>query len=286
MTLGRRWSIAAHVGSYGRRFPLQRGKGWLIRRVLLPILPPDPAVFVARLPGGGRVHLRPRETLGFATLLYGGFETAETACAIELAAPGTTAFDVGANIGIYAVALGRAIGPDGRVVAVEPDPANASRLWDDLALNAVDNVCLVEAVAGERYELVELHIADGPAYNPVMAIEGEHVAVATREGRAVPLDRVWDELGRPVVSFVRVDVQGVEAPFLRRRTRHGRVAASGAPSRSRRRSAAGGAAVGAGAVRLSPNGATRVPAVEPPVHVVRAAVSPHRAPPVPPRVGR
>jgi FkbM family methyltransferase len=215
MTLGRRWTLAAPIRGYVHRFPLQRGKGWLIRHVLLPILPPDPAVFLARLPGGGRVHLHPRETLGFATLVYGGFETAEIACAIQLAVPGTTAFDVGANVGIYAVAVGRAVGPSGRVVAVEPDPGNVRRLRANLGLNSIDNVFLVEAVAGERGEVVELHIADDPAYNSVVAIEGEHVAIETREVRSVPLDRVWDDLGRPDVSFVKVDVEGAEASVLR-----------------------------------------------------------------------
>ena len=109
----------------------------LIRRILMPILPPDPAVFVSRLPGGGLVRLHPRETLGFATLMDGGFETAEILCAIELAAPGIAAFDVGANIGMYSVALGRAVGPDGLVIALEPDETNVRRLRENLILNPI-----------------------------------------------------------------------------------------------------------------------------------------------------
>jgi FkbM family methyltransferase len=198
-----------------RRFPIQRGKGLLIRRILMPILPPDPAVFVAQVPGGGLVHLHPRETLGFATLVYGGFETAEIACAIELAAPGSTAFDIGANIGLYSVALGRVIGPDGLVVAVEPDTTNLSRLRDNLRLNSVANVRVVEAVAGERDEVVQLHVADDRAYNSLFGVEGGHVVVDTMAVESVRLDRVWDDLGRPAVSFIKVDVEGAEASVLR-----------------------------------------------------------------------
>jgi FkbM family methyltransferase len=197
-----------------RRFPIQRGKGLLVRHVLLPILPPKPAVFVARLPGGGLVHLHPRETLGFATLLNGGFETAEISCAIELAAPATTTFDVGANVGIFSVPLGRAVGPEGLVVAVEPDGTNVRRLRDNLALNSISNVRVVEAVAGDRDEVVELLLAEDPAYHSVVKIEGARVAGLTAV-ESVRLDRVWGDLGRPAVSFVKIDVEGAEVSVLR-----------------------------------------------------------------------
>jgi FkbM family methyltransferase len=198
-----------------RSFPIHRGKGVLIRHVLLPILPADPAVFVARLPGGGLVHLHPRETLGFATLVYGGFETAEISCAIELATPGLTAFDVGANVGIYTVAIGRAAGHEGLVVAVEPDTTNVSRLRDNLALNSIANAQVVEAVAGDREGVVELQVADDPAYHSVVEIERGHVAVGTMAVRSVPLDRVWEDLGRAPVSLVKIDVEGAEPSVLR-----------------------------------------------------------------------
>jgi FkbM family methyltransferase len=215
VTFGRLWTIAGPIRSYIRRFPIHRGKGLLIRRILMPILPPNPAIFVARLPGGGLVRLHPRETLGFATLVYGGFEREEISCAIELAAPGVATFDVGANIGMFSVALGRAVGRDGLVVAVEPDATNVRRLRDNLTFNSIANVRVVEAVAGERDEVVELHLADDRAYNSVMTIEEGRAVVGTTSVRSVRLDRIWEELGRPAVSFVKIDVEGAEASVLR-----------------------------------------------------------------------
>jgi hypothetical protein len=32
---------------------------------------------------------------------------------------------------------------------------------------------------------------------------------------SVPLDRIWEDLGRPAVSFVKIDVEGAEASVLR-----------------------------------------------------------------------
>jgi FkbM family methyltransferase len=215
MALGRLWAIAGPIRSYVRRFPIQRGKGFLIRHILVPLLPPEPAIFVAELPGGGRVHLHPRETLGLSTLLYGGFEAAEISCAIELALPGMTAFDIGANIGIYSVALGRAVGPEGLVVAVEPEGTNVRRLRENLTLNSIDNAQVVEAVAGDRDGQVELQVADDPAYNSVVGIEVGHVAVGSISVRSVRLDALWEDMGRPAVSFIKIDVEGAEASVLR-----------------------------------------------------------------------
>lgn len=210
------WAAAAPIRAYVRHCPLQRGKGLLVRHVLLPTLPPNPAVFVASLPGGGLVHLHPRETIGFATLLYGGFEMAEISRAIEGSPQGTTTFDVGANVGIYTVALARAVGLDGLVVAVEPDPANLRRLRGNLALNSIGNVRVVEAVAGDRDGTVDLYLADDPAFNSVVAVEGR--LARPRGVEVVPsvrLDEVWDGLGRPTVSFVKIDVEGAEIAVLR-----------------------------------------------------------------------
>ena len=46
----------------------------------------------------------------------------------HFARPGMLAYDCGANAGYIALILGRAVGPEGRVVAFEPLPANHSRL--------------------------------------------------------------------------------------------------------------------------------------------------------------
>lgn len=213
--LGRLWAIAGPIRTYVRRFPIHRGKGVLIRRILLPILPPNPAVFEAQLPGGGRIHLHPRETLGFATILNGGFETAEISCALELATPGMTAFDVGANVGLYTVALAGAVGRDGQVIAVEPDGTNVVRLRENLALNAIANVRVVEAAASDHEQLVELRLADDPAYNSLVQIGAGHSVVATTMVQAIRVDQIWEGLGSPPVSFVKIDVEGAEALVLR-----------------------------------------------------------------------
>jgi FkbM family methyltransferase len=206
------WRLGWPVRVYLRRSPLQRGKGFLTRRAVIPLLPPRPARFVTALPGGARVELYFRETLGYVTLIYGGFERAELDSALTLARPGTTAVDVGSNVGMFAVVMAGAVGEAGSVLAVEPDPANIERLRSNLALNAATNVRIVEAAATNRDGSIVLHIAEDAAYNSVGTVLRSSVKDVTVD--AVRLDGVWHDAGAPVVSVIKVDVEGAEISVL------------------------------------------------------------------------
>ena len=60
--------------------------------------------------------------------------------------PGDTVLDVGANIGFHTIHCSRWVGPNGTVMAFEPDPANVALLEHNLERNSCQNV-QVHAVA-------------------------------------------------------------------------------------------------------------------------------------------
>jgi FkbM family methyltransferase len=57
--------------------------------------------------------------------------------------------DVGANAGTYALPLAHHVGPNGRVIAVEPHPVMVARLAFNQAASGNGNVVLVPAAAGD-----------------------------------------------------------------------------------------------------------------------------------------
>jgi FkbM family methyltransferase len=201
------------VRRYIRDFPVQRGKGFLMRNVLKPLLPGPPSGFTSRRPGGTRVRLQYRERLGMSTLIYGPFEKAECVLMLHLAEPGSTVVDVGANIGVHTVPLADRVAP-GTVIAVEPLAENIERLRENVAMNDLNNVFIAEAAAGDSDGRVTLQLADDPAYPSMESVPEGHGIGRDRTVAEVTVDKLWASLGRPRVTLLKVDVEGAEARVL------------------------------------------------------------------------
>ena len=125
--------------------------------------------------------------------------------------PGMVAVDVGANLGVHTLALARAVGPAGRVHALEPDPSNFRLLARAVAEARAAQVTLHRAAAAAQAGEMDLHLS---AVN-----RGDHrlhPEAARRARLRVPVI-VLDELlaGEPHVDFVKIDVQGAEVAVLR-----------------------------------------------------------------------
>jgi len=222
------WAAAWPLRQYLLRSPFPRGKGFLIRRVLVPLLPPPPAMFRASLDSGDRLLLQHRELLGLAYLVYGSFERAEIACLSHHAAPGSFAFDVGAHVGIFAIPLARAVGSDGTVVALEPVGSNVSRLRQNLLENSIQNVVVRQAAAADYVGELRINVASDSAFHSAAEVHRDTEDRVSRKRRAtldstttpcVTLDRVWADAGEPRVSVMKIDVEGFELRVLAGATR-------------------------------------------------------------------
>lgn len=64
----------------------------------------------------------------------------------KLCKPGSTVFDIGANVGSHALPMARDVGPQGRVYAFEPVPWAVNKLKRNLELNRFGNLVL-ESIA-------------------------------------------------------------------------------------------------------------------------------------------
>jgi FkbM family methyltransferase len=166
------------------------------------------------LPGGGKIELRYRERIGLSRMIHGKFESAETMFLIQRTKPGTTAVDAGANVGLFTIPLARAVGSAGTVLAFEPSPDNVERLRRNIALNALTNVAVYEAALGETCGKAWLQVEGDPAYHALLPAGSEqHDGVV--QVNILRLDDAWIDAGRPLVSVVKVDVEGSEGRVLR-----------------------------------------------------------------------
>jgi FkbM family methyltransferase len=202
------WVLTAPLRLYLRCFPIKRGKG-IAQAIVMRTAMREPQALDVQLPCGARLQISTGEVIGQNLAIRGEFETAELAACSRLARPGTRAIDVGANVGIFTLTLAQAVGASGRVLALEPLVDNHVRLLENIARNGFRHVDARLAAAGDVPGFVEIRSDGDPAY---VSMRGSAVASTSGASR-VPvrtLDELWQEAGRPLVSFVKIDVEGLE----------------------------------------------------------------------------
>lgn len=128
------------------------------------------------------------------------------------ARPGFVVIDIGANIGTYTVPLARLVGPNGRVVAFEPNRPTFACLRQNVRQNRLGNVTLVRAAAGPESGFAGLVVTEdnfGEVHlAPPGGAEAARVAVTTVDEQVASLG-----LGR--VDYIKIDVEGFELAALR-----------------------------------------------------------------------
>jgi FkbM family methyltransferase len=131
---------------------------------------------------------------------------------------GDTLFDIGANVGIFAI-LAAAQNRAGTVVAVEPMAASFARLCENALLNELTNVRPYCAAIGAENGIGELQLSSLDAASAMHSLGasgmteafGEQVVMRTGIG-VVTIDTLAAATGVP--SLMKVDVDGGEDAVL------------------------------------------------------------------------
>jgi FkbM family methyltransferase len=147
-----------------------------------------------------------------ARLMLDGFwDYALVAFLARTLRPGQVAIDVGANLGLLTLLMADLLGPEGAVVAVEPNPALLALAARNLALNGLaGRATLHQAAASDRggeVRRLRLDPAD-PRHGrllPPGAVTGQDGMVEVE----VPT-LALDDLVPGAVDVVTIDVQGAE----------------------------------------------------------------------------
>lgn len=126
----------------------------------------------------------------------------------SLVRPGMRVFDIGANAGFSSVLLAKLVGPEGEVIAVDPDPANVESLREQCALNPALRVIPVHAAIGARAGRGAL-LADRPG-SPLAKVRQDR----GEDGQLVVL--TLDDLARAHgdAHLIKMDIEGAEVEAL------------------------------------------------------------------------
>lgn len=129
----------------------------------------------------------------------------------EWVGPGDWVIDVGANIGTYAIAFSRLVGPEGRIIALEPVPTTFRLLTANVGALPTHNITLLNIAASDRLTCVSMNV---PTLDS--GLDNLYQSRIVEEGSLSVLTFPLDSFGidRPI-RLIKVDVEGHEMKVLR-----------------------------------------------------------------------
>jgi len=126
---------------------------------------------------------------------------------------GGVALDLGANQGIYTCAFGSAVGPEGRVVSVEPIPRQVDRLETNTKLNGWSHVKVVSGAISDTVGEIDLRMNHGDTAASIVWGSTDTDKVIRVKTRTIDEIVAGEKL--PKVDFIKIDVEGAEMLALR-----------------------------------------------------------------------
>jgi FkbM family methyltransferase len=124
---------------------------------------------------------------------------------------GDTFVDIGANIGLYALAGGVKVGPGGRVVAIEADQSNAQCILYGCVLNQLGNVEVWPVAASNRAKpeaLLNDRATNSGTRELSTVIESTYSLCV-----GLPVDYILADRER--VDVIKIDIEAREYPAMR-----------------------------------------------------------------------
>lgn len=164
------------------------------------------------------VHVDSRNVIEWHLLFRGEYEPHMRLVVERLIRPGSTAVDVGANVGAHTLTFARLVGQSGTVLAFEPNPTTRATLARNVQANGLSNVAIYDVALGARSEVLPLRVprCDTPEYAnmglaSLVALDTPHDSL---DVQVLALDDIVFQEEPGPIDLIKIDVQGGEFRVL------------------------------------------------------------------------
>ncbi len=158
-------------------------------------------------------------TVGRSLIEYGEWSAREIELLRQALRPGDRVIDIGANIGTHTISLAKIVGPQGSVLAFEPQPLIFQLLAANVLINRAANTELVLGACGAISGTVALagidYTRDGQ-YSALSLADLQRLSHETSAAIQTVNTFVLDDMyGADRLRLIKIDVEGMEKEVLR-----------------------------------------------------------------------
>lgn len=208
-----RGALASTARTLPAAVPGRARAGLAVQRVLTDYGDDSQSIVWTRMRDGSRIRVDLRTRTEQRAYWTGHYDHDAVRRLARFLADGDAVVDAGANIGFYAVPLGRRLrDAGGEVWAIEPVAANASRLLENVRANGLDGtVTVIRAALGDAEGETTLRLEAGER-------TGNATPSPDGTGESVPLrtlDSIAESEGIRSCALLKLDVEGSELTALR-----------------------------------------------------------------------
>ena len=127
--------------------------------------------------------------------------------------PGDNAIDVGGQVGIFSSMMSKAIGSDAKLLIVEPDQNNLTILETVMIKNAVSSYTILKMALDSSEDISEFSRETHSGLTQITANHG-HKPKNVELVETITLDRIWEDVKKEVIDFIKIDVDGPDLNVL------------------------------------------------------------------------
>lgn len=206
----RRAEILAWIGS---RIGKPPGYERIVRR-LMPIEKCASFPDICLVRDGNLFITRPGLPLGWHVAFFGSYEP-ELRDIIRTVLPSAgVAVDIGANVGWHTLLMARQVGPQGRVIAIEPNPSTGAQLLRNVRLNGFQQVQIGPYAVGSAERSVDFYGPDADDLGSASSHIVSDPTATTIQVDCRTLDGIASEHRLERLDLLKIDVEGFEWPVL------------------------------------------------------------------------
>jgi len=158
----------------------------------------------------GRFWVDPASYFGLTLLEHGVYEPEMLAVVRRFVGPGDTFVDIGANEGYFAVVGALCAGPEGRVVAVEPQQRLRAVLLRNFSLNAVNTAAIAPYAVSDQPGEAALHLTPGVNNSASSLIRQTRYPLRRQVVQCLTLSEIFRLHAVETCALLKIDIEGWE----------------------------------------------------------------------------